>query len=292
MALIGCVEFSLAALERLGAHAAADLVAVVTRRRAPANADFRDLGPAARELGAAAHYADEGGEAGMGAFLEAAAPRVLFCLGWSRILGPRLLEIAPEGVIGFHPAPLPVGRGRHPIIWTLALGLEETAASFFQMDEGADSGPLVSQRRLAVGAAEDARSLYDRITATALDQLDEIVADLAAGRLMRTPQDARRAVSWRKRGPADGRLDFRMSTRALHDLVRALTAPYVGAHIDRPAGPAKVWAARPGEPASPVIEPGRVLAVEAGAVRVKTMDGSLWLTRHELAPLPAKGDYL
>ena len=68
------------------------------------------------------------------------APDVIFCFGWSQLFKKKLLNIASLGVIGFHPALLPANRGRHPLIWSLILGLKETGSSFFFMDEGADSG--------------------------------------------------------------------------------------------------------------------------------------------------------
>ena len=44
----------------------------------------------------------------------------------------------------------PVGaaanRGRHPLIWALALGLTETGSTYFLMDARADAGPILSQR--------------------------------------------------------------------------------------------------------------------------------------------------
>jgi methionyl-tRNA formyltransferase len=79
------------------------------------------------------------------------------------------------GVVGFHPAALPENRGRHPLIWALVLGLEETASTFFFMDEGADSGDLLSQRRISIEPADDAGSLYARITEVAMCQIREFV---------------------------------------------------------------------------------------------------------------------
>ena len=71
-------------------------------------------------------------------FMRDLRPDVIFCIGWSHLLNEKFLEIADQGVIGFHPAKLPSNRGRHPIIWALALGLEETASTFFKMEEGAE----------------------------------------------------------------------------------------------------------------------------------------------------------
>lgn len=50
-------------------------------------------------------------------------------------------------LIGFHPANLPQNRGRHPIIWALFLSLQETASTFFMMDEDTDSGDIISHMR-------------------------------------------------------------------------------------------------------------------------------------------------
>ena len=49
------------------------------------------------------------------------------------------------GVVGYHPAKLPQNRGRHPIIWSLALGLKHSASTFFFIQNGVDNGDIISQ---------------------------------------------------------------------------------------------------------------------------------------------------
>ena len=89
------------------------------------------------------------------------------------------MDLPLLGVIGFHPAALPANRGRDPIIWALVLGLQETASTFFFMDEGADSGDIISQEYLIITDSDDAGILYEKITQTALKQLREFVPRLA-----------------------------------------------------------------------------------------------------------------
>jgi len=60
-------------------------------------------------------------------FIRLRQPTYIFCCGWRSIIKPEILQIAP--VIGYHPSPLPVGRGCSPIIWAIAKGLEETAST-------------------------------------------------------------------------------------------------------------------------------------------------------------------
>ena len=61
------------------------------------------------------------------------SPEIIICMGWSSLLDENTLNLCKRGVIGFHPSMLPFNRGRHPIIWSLALGLKETGSTFFKM---------------------------------------------------------------------------------------------------------------------------------------------------------------
>ena len=53
-------------------------------------------------------------------------PDLIFCIGWNNLLKKNILKIPPKGVIGYHPSDLPLNRGRHPIIWSIALGLKKS----------------------------------------------------------------------------------------------------------------------------------------------------------------------
>lgn len=292
-AFIGCVELSHRALEHLLGLEGLELVGVVTRRASPFNSDFRSLEDLARRAGCPVWLAEGRSQAELAAFLRRVRPEVVFCLGWSHLLDREVLAVPPRGVIGYHPAALPANRGRHPLIWALALGLPRTASTFFLMDEGADSGDIVSQVPVEITPEDDAASLYRKVSRTALDQLTEIARRLREGTLEARPQDHRRANTWRRRTPADGRIDWRMSVRAIYNLVRALTRPYPGAHCLWQGREAKVWRCRVGPPAPHNLEPGKVLAVEAdGSIVVKCYDGSVVLCEHELEPLPEVGSYL
>ena len=75
----------------------------------------------------------------------------------------KILSIPKLGTIGFHPAELPANRGRHPIIWALVLGLKKTASTFFYIDEGIDSGPIIMQSAIQIDQNETENSLSEKI---------------------------------------------------------------------------------------------------------------------------------
>jgi methionyl-tRNA formyltransferase len=291
IAFIGAVEFSLKAIEAT-IQAGGDVVAVCTLKESSFNSDFCDLSGFAASNRIPSLYAEDINSAQTITWLKQQMPDIIFCFGWSRLLKKDLLTLSPMGVVGFHPAALPQNRGRHPIIWALALGLEQTAATFFFMDVGADSGDILSQRFIAIDASDDARSLYDKIVRTATEQISEFVPRLRDRTFTRIKQDHSVATTWRKRGASDGLIDWRMSARTIHNLVRALAKPYIGAEFRHGGEVFKVW--KSGLVADYVInaEPGKVLQVSERGPVVKCGEGALQLCETEPKLAVAKGDYL
>jgi methionyl-tRNA formyltransferase len=281
---VGTVESS-AALLTATLEAGAKVAAVGTlppevgRTR---HADYVDLAPIAAGYGVPLY--DLSGTAGLPELLAASRPDVLFVFGWSRLIPMEQLGGLPLGGIGFHPAPLPIGRGRHPLIWSIVLGLQESAVSFMRLAEEADAGPVLLQKPLVLTPDETARSLMDKVLATAAAAIPELLAVLTDhGVAAAVPQEGARAVVWRKRSPADGRIDFRMPCAAIDRLVRALGAPYPGAvavHAD--IGEIivhRLASAGAGVDPGPV-EPGRVIAVREGLPAVAAADGAVVLTEY------------
>ncbi len=290
---IGSVKFSESALGKL-IGLGAEVVGVVTKRTAPSNSDFCDLEPLAQKNKIPVFHTKDINSEDSEAWIKKHSPELIICLGWSNILKSNILDIPPMGVLGFHPSLLPYNRGRHPLIWALALGLSETGSTFFFMDEGVDTGDIVSQERVEILNEDDAGTLYSKITDTALAQIENFYPQITNREFKRIPQLKNVGNVWRKRGQRDGEIDFRMSPEAICGLVRALTKPYVGAHLRFQGHEIKIWKAK----ALPIkgscnLEPGLVLDVSnAGVIAVKTGGGVVELLEHEFKNLPKKGDYL
>jgi methionyl-tRNA formyltransferase len=290
---IGCVNFSYKTLEKTASFKDARIVGIVTRKESPFNADYCSLEPIATSRGIPYFFAKGNNQNDMTRWIKGLHPDIIYCFGWSYLLGREILSIPTLGTIGYHPAALPRNRGRHPIIWALALGLTSTASTFFFMDEGADSGDILSQRAVAILASDDAGTLYEKLSRVALEQIEEFTPQLVSGQFSRVPQDHSQANYWRKRSEKDGEIDWRMSAGCIHNLVRALTHPYPGAHCNFAGRKIKIWKTElisKNYPAN--LEPGKVLHTEENTILIKCGDGALGLVDHEFPSLPAKGSYL
>jgi methionyl-tRNA formyltransferase len=289
--LIGTVEFSLKTLEKL-IDLKVDLIGVCTKEASTFNSDFADLKPLCIANKIPYLTVDDINSRDSIQWITALNPDVIFCFGWSSLIKKEILNIAPMRVVGFHPAKLPMNRGRHPLIWALALGLKESASTFFFMDEGADSGDMLSQVDFEISYQDDARSIYNKVIDIALCQIEEFIPKLEKNNFTRIRQNNQHSNSWRKRNESDGEIDFRMSSRSIYNLTRALTKPYVGAHIKFNETNYSVWKVKESNDFQENIEPGKVLRVFDKIFVVKSYDGAIEIIEHDFKEMPKVGEYL
>jgi methionyl-tRNA formyltransferase len=160
------------------------------------------------------------------------------------------------------------------------------------MDDGADSGDILSQTPINVSYEDDARSLYNKIATTAESQLEKLHDKLKCRKFTRSKQDDRQANYWRKRGEHDGVIRFNMSSTAIYNLVRALSKPYIGAHLIYDSNKVTIWKVKEMPCEVSNIEFGKILAVPDNSIDIKCYDGSIRILEHEFNTLPKVGEYI
>jgi len=180
----------------------------------------------------------------------------LFIIGWSQIASAEVISVPRKGVIGAHPTLLPEGRGRAAVPWAIIKGLPKTGVTFFKMDEGVDTGPILGQKEIPIAPDETATVLYDKVNHAHVDLIREIWPSLEKDLVVEIPQDGSKATYWEGRTPADGELRPGMTVGEVDRLVRATTRPYPGAFIALEAGETIIWSGRIGrhDDASFVLE--------------------------------------
>ena len=270
---VGAVAFSRRCLQIL-VELPVDIALVVTLdgSKSRRHADYTDLAPLASHHGIPILRVADINSPEVPQRLESECPDVIFVLGWSQIVSDRVLDIPRLGCIGSHPALLPRNRGRHPIVWALVEGLQETGLTFFFLDQGVDSGDIVWQRSCLIESEDDAASLYGKIEDLAEAGLRDFVPRLLEGTATRTPQDDSLATYWRKRNDDDGRIEWCQTAERIRNLVRGLTRPYVGAHAFHFDNRFSVWRTEVplGGHNQSAVQPGEILDVSEEGVLVST----------------------
>ena len=205
-------------------------------------------------------------------------PDFIFCIGWSQILKPRIINLANNCVIGYHPTDLPNNRGKHPIIWSLVNGLKYTASSFFIIDKGVDTGKIISKVKVKIKETDYAQDLYNKLIKTAKKQINNIFIDLKKVKYKKIK--LKKGNYWRKRKYEDGKIDWRMSANSIYNLIRALSRPYLGAHFEKNGKEVKVFKVKIIKNKNNFYEPGKIIGVKKGLPIIKCGSNSIKIEKY------------
>ena len=108
-------------------------------------------------------------------------PDLVILSGFMRLLPRRFVAALAPRLINTHPAYLPEFPGAHGVRDALAAGATQTGASVIVVDHGIDSGPIITQERVAVHPGDTEHSLHDRIKLVERRLLVDCVLDIANG---------------------------------------------------------------------------------------------------------------
>ena len=110
---------------------------------------------------------------------------------------------------------------------------------------------------------------------------------------LKVKQDNTRSNTWRKRGRKDGLIDWRMTANSIHNTVRALTKPYVGAEFKYNDIDYKLWKTELILIDSDNTEPGKVIDIDSSCLPiVKCGNFAIKLVETEPKLVVLKGMYL
>lgn len=108
-------------------------------------------------------------------------PDLVVLSGFMKLLPPRVVSALAPAIINTHPAFLPEFPGAHGVRDALAAGATQTGASVIVVDNGVDSGPILSRQRVTVHAEDTENSLHERIKIVERDLLIQAVLDISNG---------------------------------------------------------------------------------------------------------------
>lgn len=158
--------------------------------------------------------------------------------GWYQIIPLN----TPCKFYGFHYAPLPRYRGNAPLVWQLINGEPEIGVSFFQFSEGMDEGPLVGQLTAPIDIDSDISDALNIANSLMFDLATMQIPLMVNGKIELKPQANVTASYCGLRIPADGRINWNLTSTDIHNFIRAQTKPYPGAFTFTSDGrQVKIW---------------------------------------------------
>ncbi len=195
-------------------------------------------------------------------------------VAYGLLLPKAILEAPRLGCLNLHASLLPRWRGAAPIQRAIMAGDKETGVMVMQMDEGLDTGPVLSVEKVAIAPTTTADSLHDELARVGAPLMVRTVEALAAGELVAHEQSAVGATYAKKIEKAEARIDWTRKSAELDCHIRGLS-PFPGAWFEmtRKGKPERVKVLRaepvPGDgKAGELIDDQLTVACGEGALRL------------------------
>jgi len=213
--------------------------------------------------------------------LRALAPDVIVVAAYGQILPPDVLAIPPRGCLNVHASLLPRYRGAAPVAAAILAGEEETGVTVMLMDEGMDTGPILSQVAGSISPQDTRGSLRARLAQLGADLLMDTLPRWLAGAIEPRPQDHSQATYSRIITKQDGLVDWSQSAVEIWRRSRAYH-PWPGTYTYWRGKLLKVLRAEALSQWLGEGEPGQVMVLDEG-LAVATGEGALLLGEVQLA---------
>ena len=108
---------------------------------------------------------------------------------FGQILSKEILEMPKYGCVCIHASLLPKYRGAAPINWCIIDGEQETGITIMQMDEGIDTGDILTQKKVTIDEKETAESLFDKLSQAGAELIIDTLPMIERGEVVPVKQD-------------------------------------------------------------------------------------------------------
>lgn len=163
----------------------------------------------------------------------------LFSIVNLKLLSGHVLKLPKKLAINFHDGPLPRYAGINTPVWALINQEKEYGVTWHIMTERADEGDILKQAIFSIAADETSFTLNMKCLEHGLNCFTELLDDLAADNLVKTPQTVDKSTYCPpcKKPDAACSISFQQSAEQVNALTRALDfGPYTN-----PVGCAKIF---------------------------------------------------
>ncbi|MGC9975462.1 MAG: methionyl-tRNA formyltransferase [Syntrophales bacterium] len=207
-------------------------------------------------------------------------PDLAVVAAFGQILPREILEIPRMGCINVHPSLLPKYRGAAPINWALIRGEVKTGITIMLMDEGMDTGDIMTQEETIIDPMETFGMLNNRLAHMGARLLLTTIDIMMGGNCARRHQDASLATYAPRLTKQDGLIRWDADVRQIANLVRGLS-PAPGAYTFYKEKTLKIFSAVGEEIPSPG-SPGRIGIVTGKGLPVAARNGYVYLREVQL----------
>lgn len=201
---------------------------------------------------------------------------IIITCAYGQIIPKEILEFPKYGCINVHASLLPKYRGGAPIHWCLIRGEEKTGITIMYMDEGMDTGDIISKREYTILDTDNVGTLHEVLSKMGAELLIETLPSILNNTNKRIPQKNEEASFANTIKREDEQLDFHKKGIEILNHIRGLN-PWPLANIIINGTEIKVLEASFQK--TNIKEPGRIVVINKKQLGISCNDGIIYLNR-------------
>jgi methionyl-tRNA formyltransferase len=224
---IGTGEIGLPALQALVKAPEHQVLAVVTQPDRPVGRQLKlaasPIKEAAFKLHVKIYQPEKIGAAASVAQMKYLRPDLIVVAAYGQILSKEVLGLPKFGCVNLHASLLPKYRGASPIHAAIAAGEKRAGVTLMWMNEGLDTGDILSQEAVTLRRHETTETLHDRLAKLGAEALMKALPLIADRKAPRSKQDNSQATLTKKLRKEDGHIKWDRPQREIDCHIRAMT---------------------------------------------------------------------
>lgn len=154
---------------------------------------------------------------------------VLLSVNYLFVIDKDIIILPKKIAVNFHGSLLPKYRGRTPHVWAIINNEKETGVTAHIIDENCDTGPIIEQRKFAIGETETGANILEKFNAIYPGFVADVLKNIKSGNFSMTEQNNSFATYFGKRTSDDGLIDWNWQKERINNWVRSQANPYPGA---------------------------------------------------------------
>lgn len=207
--------------------------------------------------------------------LQSISPDIAVSINWMRIIPPEILNIFEHGIVNFHIGDLPKYRGNATPNWAIINNEPYVVLTIHKMDAGLDTGDILLQERYEIKKNTTIGEVYDfalkeapKMFVNLFNDFSKIVPKKQMGIPLRCYP----------RRPEDSKINWRETSKDIHNLIRASSEPLGGAYTFFKDKKMIVWRSDAEKFVPYLAIPGQVLEIRTnGDIAIATGKNALIL---------------
>lgn len=207
-------------------------------------------------------------------------PDLIITCAYGQIVPKEILKCARLGCINVHASLLPKLRGGAPIHKAIIDGHIKTGITIMYMNDGMDTGDIITMREIEIFSDDTANSLHNRLAILGKELLMDTLPSVIEGTNKRIPQDDIEATYAYNIKREDEKIKFSKTAKQVYDQIRGMNS-WPGAYCMFEDKILKVWSSYVSDN-YPSGEFGCITGVYDDGFGVKVSNGEIVFTEIQL----------